>query len=81
MVLENARFVLGPERSGDVFAFLWSKDDTAIVGVNTQVVVEEAPVLLKDVNRTSEDGPSFAVEGVAVGCCNNLWTGIVNCRV
>lgn len=43
--------------------------------------MEKAPVLLEYVNRSSKDGPSLAIEGVAVSCGDDIWTGIVNCRV
>ena len=62
-------------------AFLCSEDNTAVVGINTQIMVEDAPVLLEDVNRTSKDGPSFAVQRVAMSSSDNVWTGFVNCRV
>lgn len=35
MVLENASLVFGPEGCSDIVAFLSSKDDTAVVCIDT----------------------------------------------
>jgi hypothetical protein len=81
VILKNASLVFRPKSSGNIVAFLRSEDDTAVVGIDTQIVMEKAPVLLEDVDRSSKHRPSFTIKGVAVSCSDNIWTGIMNCGV
>ena len=62
-------------------AFLCSENNTAIVGINTQIIVEDAPVLLEDVNQMSKDRPGFAIHRVAMSSSDDVWMGFMNCRV
>lgn len=77
MVLHDDSLILWPKSICDVLAFLIAENDTAIIRVYGQVVVEQTGILLHDVDRFAERGPGPAVEAMTVGGSNCIGTFLV----
>ena len=78
MVLQNTRLVLRSQGSCDILAFLGSKDDSAEIIIHGMVIVKYTRVLCGYLDRLAEDGPGFAVQGMAVCCGFDIWTSLVD---
>lgn len=61
MVLHDAAHVFRTDGFPDIGALLITENNTAIARIDGQIVVEQASILLHDIDRLAERGPSFSV--------------------